>query len=213
MSGEIKREISCLKCRNFWVAISILAICSFIVLGFAVLGFELEFKINQYFIVQGLQYGLIGTGLIILGIITYKKIKNYCGKKEFEVRDELDLILGCISAFAFIILIGLLAYSVPVELVEQGLISIQNDEERVIAIKNLGCKEFVFNIDFNSNPNRSQDLRNYMYRLVLWNEDRGENSEFRLNYDSRDSNDKYLESLQSDKKWIKEKYLECKKND
>lgn len=206
--SEVK-QVSCIKCRNFWIAIGCLAVVTLITIGYGFLGFTFEIIINEVDFMYGLIYGLavIGTGFSIF--VSLVLFKRYCRKEEPN-RDGMDLCCGSVGAFFAIILIAMMAYYVPILQFEYQISALESDEAKIIAIKNLSCKYFLANIESNTNMFYSKEHREYEYVIYIWDQEELDAKPFGIKYSMIESaNPKYYPENEKGR-WLYEKYLECK---
>lgn len=194
MSTENK--IRCIRCKTFWIAISILVLLSFLVIGFAFLAFEFP-KLSAEIFFQYFIYGLAFVSLIFFGLVSRYLIKEYC--KEKERPDIFNLIIGCASAFFCVIAITAIVYYLPITLAENNIATLDQDA-RVQAVMDLDCKSFVNNIYLSSGKFGIQ-TRNYSYEIIYWDSVTEKDEKFELIYtDGLGTN-----------QWLETKYLECEK--
>lgn len=193
MSTENK--ITCIRCKTFWIAISILILSSFLVIGFAFLAFEFP-KISGAIFFEYFIYGLAFASLIFFGVISRYLIKEYCNEKEDP--DLFNLVIGCACAFFCVVAITAIIYYLPITLAEHDIVKLDQDA-RIKAVMDLDCKSFVNNV-YISSGNSGLRNKDYSYDIIYWDSVTEKDEKFELTYKGGVG-----------KQWLETKYLECEK--
>lgn len=218
---SLTQEVSCLKCRNLWIAISLLALATTIVLGFAFFDWKLKFPfVDPYFIINAILYGLATVVLTLTGCLAFREFKAYCTSPK-QARESFDLVIGTVCTFiAIVVIIGFVHFT-PTLFIEDQLTKL-DEQERLQAIKNLDCRSFVTNVNIYSDFYYSGQ-NTYIYALNVYDKNENKMIPFQIKHNSISSektsltldqagiDDLLLKNENLDNEWIQIKYLECRK--
>lgn len=142
MSETLPKKTNCLKCKPFWIAIS-LGVIGSVFIGFAV--FDQSFYGDNIFIFGDLfRFGILAGLLLGSSIGSYTGLKGYC----FDGMGWDYLTGGIVFTLGSIAVIMVLIYFVPMAYDESVIRSLPDlDAKKEFAANKMNCNSILWNDD------------------------------------------------------------------
>ena len=135
-------NISCFKCRNFQLGLTIFGL--FVIITTIIVLFPITFpeiKVNEDFQLYAVMYGLAIGLLALLVLASLLHFKWYCDEKDPKERSSSNLVGGfLLGFFGFVILLSI-AFYLPAS-IEEYPIKLADESLRGQMILALSCRTF-----------------------------------------------------------------------